>query len=470
MEFIVKIDKELSVANTSSLFETRTITIDFEDFLENVCIMQSREFNPSNYVNLNEFIYIRSWISSFFPLSFYQVEGRVEDKTVLSENVGVGLAMCSIEKLWGKVEFMKINTTVKRPDFTAILENGDRLIIESKGTGQIDSKAIVDAFKKAYVQKNVDIGKGFFERIISVTHLVYDGSSVVYLLDPPTDEPKKATVNERMSAKAYSYSKLFSVYGFPEISRYFHLLSKRYIEKTFNSTLLNEKINLLEKILNQHSYNYNNRIYYGQIRKIDDKNIFLGIDEDLLYLETFLTFEESKKESIVNDKFKLEFSRKGFIRIEFNNPADLGWDIDTDKIINNYNYLTISDIDDMSGISLEKFISYKFIENGYSITTNQDIKDYADLIVSDKNTDEVYYIEIKKFFKKNYFEIPNFNKHFSQKFNKNKKKTILITNAIIDKELYSKLFTNNNLIVWDREILKKIIKRKKISNFLNSKI
>lgn len=77
MEFIVKIDKELSVANTEKSFETKKITVDFEDFLENVCIMQSREFNPSNYVNLNEFMYIKSWISSFSPLSFHQVEGRV---------------------------------------------------------------------------------------------------------------------------------------------------------------------------------------------------------------------------------------------------------------------------------------------------------------------------------------------------------------------------------------------------------
>lgn len=463
MEFIVKIDKDLSVATTSSSFETKTINIDFDDFLENICIMQSREFNPSNYVNLDEFKYIKSWISSFTPLSFHQVEGRVEDKTVLSENVGVGLAMCSIEKLWGKAEFMKIDATVKRPDFTAILENGDRLIIESKGTGQIDSKTVVKAFKKAYVQKNVNIGKGFFERIVSVSHLVHDASSVVYLLDPPTDEPRKATVNERMSAKAYNYSKLFSVYGFSELSRYFHLLSRRYIEKNFKNESLSEKINLLDKILNQFTYRYDNKTYYGQIRRINDKNIFLGVDENLLYLETFATFKEKENKVLKYESYKINLSKRGFITIEFNDPKKLGWNIRNNQILNNYDFLTISDIDEMSGIGFENFITYKFESNDFHVEKEGKYSDSGyDLTIKDKKNNILFVIEIKKVIKQNYFKQPILESSVKKRPS-GTTRTILITNAVFIRQ---DINTIDNLLIWDREVIRKLIKRKNILSFI----
>ena len=160
MKYTVKIDSDLSVATKSSGFQTEVIDIDFDYFLENVCIMQSREFNPSNYVNLAEFSHIKSWITSYTPLMFVETEGRVEDKTKLSENVGVGLAMCSIEKLWGDAEFIKIDRIGKRPDFEAILNNGDRLIIEAKGTGGITKQAVLGAFSKAHVQKILQLEMG----------------------------------------------------------------------------------------------------------------------------------------------------------------------------------------------------------------------------------------------------------------------------------------------------------------------
>lgn len=468
MEFIAKIDKDLSVTTTSKSFERKTIHIDFDDFLENICIMQSREFNPSNYVNLDEFKYIKSWISSFTPLSFHQVEGRTEDKIVLSENVGVGLAMCSVEELWGKAEFMKIDTTVKRPDFTAILENGDRLIIEAKGTGQIDSKAVVKAFKKGHIQKNVNIGKGFFERIVSVSHLVHDGSSIVYLLDPPTDEPRKATTNERMRAKAYNYSKLFSVYGFSELSRYFHLLSRRYIEKDFRRESLSEKINLLDKILNQLTYRYDNKTYYGHVRKIKEKNLFLGVDENLLYLETFASFEEVKQKVSHHENFKITLSKRGFITIEFNDPKKLGWDLKSNQILNNYNFLTISDIDEMSGIGFENFITYKFESNDFHVEKESKFADTGyDLTIKDKKDNILFAVEIKKVIKQDYFKQPVL-KSFVSTRHPSTPRTILITNAVLSSKIKQDINIVNNLLIWDREIIRKLIKRKNIFNYLNN--
>lgn len=463
MQYTVKIDHDLSVATLDDIFQTRTLDIEFYDFLENVCIIQTRELNPSNYVNFGEFSYIKSWINTEKPLTFVAIDGRSEDKQKLSEDVGVGLAMCSVEKLWGKAHFKKIYLTGQRPDIEAVLTNGDRLIIEAKGTGQIYTSAIINAFNKAEVQKNVFLGTGYFERIVSITQLLSDRSSIVYLVDPPTSEPRKATQNEIMGTKAHTYSKLFSSYGFAELSRYFQLLSRRYMEINFDQSSLNEKINLLKKILNQFKYRYDKVNYYGHIRKINNKNIFLGVNEDLLYLETFASFEEEKSKVIQSNNNIIKVSKRGFITIEFDDPKQLGWKIENKNIINNYSFLTISDVDEMSTIGLENFISYIFTENGHEVLNQKNSKEFhSDLIIKNKNN-TLYSVEIKKVLKKNYFKIPTISSTHIINQDKNFKKSILITNAIVEK---NSLIENKNLLIWDRETLKIIIKTKNISEFL----
>jgi len=465
LKYKVKIDSDLSVSLASTGFETKELTIDFNDFLENVCIMQSRELNPSKYINLEEFSHIKSWITSFIPLKFAEAEGRVEDKIQLSANVGVGLAMCSIEKLWGRAEFEKIDGTKKRPDFVALLENGDRLIVESKGT--TIQKNVVGAFEKAAVQKNVNIGRGFSERVASVTNLLSQESTVVYLVDPPTDEPRKATELEINSAKAYTYSKLFAVYGFPELSRYFHLLSRRFIEDDFDLSSLNEKQNLLGKILNKFSYTYNGIKYYGQIRQIGSVNTFLGVNSSLLYLETFLSFRETDSDKYEDKNKKIALSKRGFITVKFEDPVELGWDIQSDEIKNNYDFLTISDIDEMSSKSFGEFIFYKFERSGYKITIGNSSntiykKAYIpDFIISDSTDNILYYVEVKKITKNNYFNPPHLEQHLLENTSLNGIKIILITNAIINQSNNIDMF-----YIWDREKLKKIIKKKSISKML----
>jgi len=465
LEFKVKIDSDLSIATATAGFQTKMLVTDFDTFLENVCIMQSRELNPSNFVNLAEFNHIKSWINTFSPLMFKEVEGRSEDKTSLSENVGVGLSMCCVEELWGDAEFKKIDRSGKRPDYEAILQNGDRLIIESKGTGSIKKGAVVGAFKKADVQKNVNIGRGYFEKISSITNLLSDRATIVYLVDPPTDKPVKATDEEIMSAKAYTYSKLFSVYGFAELSRYFKLLSERSIQKDFDRALLREKENLFDKIRNQFSYEFDGVMYYGQFRRIENKNTFLGVDERLLYLDTFLTFRETKNK-ILEDKNKtIRRSKKGFLIIEFASISTSDFNIQSTDILNNYDFLRISDIDEMSDIGFEKYIFYLFENSNFNVKREVKSKRYIhDLVVRDNNG-FTYIIEIKKIRKKDYFKVPILTSKFVEKniqprinnLDLSKSENfILITNAVSSENMKN-IESSNNLIIWDRDILKQII-------------
>lgn len=450
LSYIVKIDSKLSIASKSSGFERGEINIDQTSFIENVAMMQTRELNPSNYVNLFEFDYIKSWIENFSPLTFKKVEGYTETKKQLSEDVGVGLAMSSIGALWDVVDFKKIDRTGRRPDFEAILNNGDRLIVESKGTGI--GKNVVKSYLKGYMQKNVNIGRGYFERIVSVSYLRNERSTVVYLVDPPSEEPIKASRSEVMSAKAYEYSKLFSVYGFSDLSRYFNLLSKRFLQYDLPEQLLNEKLGLLEKILNQYKYRLNGVTYFGQLRRINSKNFFLGVNEDLLYLETFLSFKDLKNLDFADENKKIRRSKKGFLLMEFKEPELFGWNINITDIPNNYSFLTISDIDEMSGQGFEKYLVYLFTLNKFDFVLSEENSHGNDMILL-KNDIE-YYVEVKKMTKKDYFHPPKFSLDEFQKTYAEEVNVIFITNA--DVRPIENL--DENIKVWDRTILKIFLK------------
>ena len=187
--------------------------------------------------------------------------------------------------------------------------------------------------------------------------------------------------------------------------------------------------------------------------------MFFGIDKRLLSYKGFKDYKNNEgniEENINNNKYVLY--RDGILVIEISNIGAFKDLLNIETIKHYQEDITMSDIDNMSEISFVEYIKY-VIDNKIKGITNIEKKgSYISFI-----KDSVKYIikcKILKYHKNNnIFEIEYLEKEIKdikEKFISCN--IIMITNVPIE---YASMIENKNVIIVDRNKIKKIIKEKK---------
>ena len=387
----------------------------------------------------------------------------VDDKIGISKEIGEGLSIILSEKLFG-VKRSSISKISRRgeskPDFEGFTVSNKKIVWESKGTttNNFSNGTINHAINQ---KRKVDADASF----VSLSYLKENSTTKVKLIDPPT-LPLSGSELEKALVKVKHYVDTFNFIGQSEIAKYFRLVSKRLKNDT-NFAEFGDKTSLFEEIKSTYPFlQEDGRLFYGNIEKLsEDKYIFVGFDQKLLSVFNLLEFEEYREDySFVTNRPENKFfvSRDGICYGLLKNLSGLER-VDSNKIKNYKENISISDVDDMYKYEIYSLIEYYLKKENISISKEVllEPKIRADGIIEVKNSQ--YIIEIKS---NNIIKGYDFLKKI---INKNDiKNGILITRKKISNDDISEA-RNNKIVIIDRERLKKIIRgKRKISSYLKN--
>ncbi|SEP03264.1 hypothetical protein [Propionispora vibrioides] len=414
--------------------------------------VQVRRLSPSNRDKFYDFEYILSYLKRDpelkVEISLIRTERGSEVLRQASEDLGVGLAAIVADQLYGirLNTLRRILTSGLRPDFTCFTHNNEELVIESKGTCTHIDEATIQHAQEQKGTANCNIS------IVSISRFQENTISEVEFLDPPTNDACDNLETRIRIAMAEHYASVFSLIGQAELSRYFlHMKNRLLYDTQFPE--FEEKTYLFTKIKNRYTkLNIQNKIYYGRIEQIDKElHRFSGIDERLLTINEFWSFEEYREDTeFVEDNNTYYIFRDGLCIIDIKNLRPFKKKV-KGRIKNIQESTKITDVDHMNIINFENYIKYVFSINGWDVEHGNENFDLGwDLIV--KKADKKYGVELKLASKpQREFSFDAVIKPRKGTFNK----LILITNRELKN--YVKFRNIDNIVIIDRPILRQII-------------
>jgi hypothetical protein len=388
-----------------------------------------------------------------------------------SEIIGEGISRCLLCELLGIPEnsIDNIMGSGVRPDFEARARDGSTIICESKGSfNHVSQHQINRATNIQKVSRSGDL------KIAAIN----DIGNLSRLIDPPVNNDETNRFSPLIN-KTNHYIQVFRLAGQQEIARYFKLLRKRF--ENDNRTDFPEfpdKVELWSKLKYEtQRKKIDGKEFIGNVEFVEDNKIlFIGFDERLLNVNTFELF--TNYEDIYtnhSDGSTILISKDGvcFIEADMSKVQELFPNIDISKI-KNYQELTwLSDIDDMGELEFSNYLQFVFQEIGVEFEKEKKIDShFIDYVVNFRG--KKYYLELKLFESNNqltYKENANSISKTSVRRNIieqtdgamidllpyiDYRYQIIITNK--DRRLIN---TPSEVIVFDRNDLKKLLKNKK---------
>lgn len=440
----------------------RVIEISKHKLIYSIGTIEGRRFAPTNrqkYTDKTDLLEKLVDNTNEFRLRISDMQNTLSSEIIseISEEFGVGLSVVIARKLFDidTVTIQKIKGIKgTRPDWSAILKNNRKIVVESKGSingGSSDSQENDALVQKRAVQADLNIASisEFYENKISYNRF----------LDPPSENNELDIEYEKKIHKAGHYSSVFSFLGQSMLSRYFSWMRNK-LEKELTFTQQRVKNKLFQKIINTFDRaKYDNNEYVGKYYKIDgNKFLFIGVDINLLTYEGFLNTNDSAKESekeIQQNTFML--SEDGILIIDIKNIEYFSDYIGIEKISSYQEQNTIIDIDIMSDLTFQKYIAFLLKSSGIEYTlykkTGGDLFDIYATICGIRIGFDLKLIRRKYIPSEVIYQI---NNHPSSR---EVDKVVLITNASFKDEKYE---LNEKTRILDRQKLRTIIKNPSI--------
>lgn len=460
----VEIDRNLISPNGRIVYpidwiSNSTITIQINQYklIHAIGSIQSRRFNPSNRQKFTDKKDLIEKIKNEpdFKVKIDEIRSLLGSETLgkISEDFGVGIAVLVADYLYqiDQTTIHRITSHGKRPDLKCLTRNGEVLVVESKGYSNYNN--LMGQLRNAQTQKNSVISD---IHAVSLTLIKENDITTNYFMDPPNIPSDRDKELEKRIQRAKHYASIFSFIGQSELSKYFSYMKNR-LEETEDIHVLEKKERLYSKIKNNYiEIDLLGIKFKGTLEKTDENMlIFLGIDERLLSLDGFISFEEypSDSEHFTNESDFFYIYRDGIC------VGELITDIPNSKFKHYQKNTRILDIDDMNLMSFKNYIEYLFELNDFEVI-NENFMNNESIIHVRKNN-RTYQIEINH----NYSSISSENKILVNNFRENTKR-IIITNGYINKDIKEDDFN----IVIDREILKKLTRNNIfLKNFIELK-
>ncbi len=441
----------------------REISFNLYNLIYHIGAIQSRRFAPSNRLNfmdksdLIEKIYSDTDEFRVKINNIRSINGS-ETLTSISEDFGVGISVVIADKLFNikRSTIQKIYRTKKRPDWKCQTHNNRILVFEAKGTISVHTSRNQEA--QALAQKNQELGD---VKIASLTILNEDSISTNRFLDPPIESSDIAPMMENHILRAGHYASVFSFLGNSKLSKYYSQIRKRLITSISPYEKFEKDETFRDLTTNSPTIHFENKEYAGSFYEVEHKKyIFVGVDKKLLTFSGFIDFcdYEYDRDVMSEDNHYILF-KDGILIIEIERIEKFSNIVKIDNIQNYQNKITISDIDEMNGISFSKFFISLLERNGF--TNIQEETNTADIIA--EINDITYYFSLKiyknkKMIKNSITEVNEYSGKFSNI------KFILVTNG----KLSGENIDRSNITIIDRDALKKIAKNyKNLINFLS---
>lgn len=443
-----------------------TVNINLFQLIYAIGTVQARRFNPSNRQKFTDYEYLIEKIKDEIELKIKLTEVRnildSEKLGDLSEDLGVGVAVCVSDYLYGleKSTLTKISGKGLRPDMKAFTKINHEIVIESKGSATSET-SLMGRLPHAIDQKRAVLSD---ISVVSLTLLNENDVCKNWFYDPPNINNEGDWKMRKAILKAQHYASAFSFIGQSQLSKYFSYMSKK-IEDGSNVELINQKERLFNKIKKDYiAITISNNLYYGTIEKIEDGTYqFLGVNESLLSYEGFINFEEKYiDETVKQDKNLFYLFKDGICIGEIKDLTPYDNQLKNKSIKYYQENTRISDLDYMNALAFIEYISYLFKQNDFIVEVVDGSRDMGiDLIV--KKYGKQFNVQIKQM--RPAKEIGSLDRIAC--FASNSYPIIFITNARLNKRLkVDKSLVNQELnmqeasnyfIVIDRDKLKEII-------------
>lgn len=466
----ITIDNELlqHIDSVDRLSTNRTITFNLYKLIYAIGTIQTRRFAPSNRMkfldkaDLVEKIYTNT---NDFKVKIQDIRnnGGQEVLTTISEDFGVGISVVIAEKLFNikYSTIQRIYGTDKRPDWKCQTNDNRTLIIESKGAS---SQATSDRQEaRALIQKNRRNGD---VKIASLTLINENQISTNRYLDPPIEPDNMDSEMQNRILRAGHYSSVFSFLGISVLSKYYSQMRNRLMN-IISQQEQYEKNQIYFQLRDEFpNITFDGKLFTGNFYAVDnEKYLFVGIDKRLISYEGFLQFDDYENEinESRNENNYILF-KDGILIIEINNISFFENVISPNQIFSFQENITISDVDSMTEKSFEKYVGFLLKENGFEIQKELRIQDTVADIIGTKDN-ERYIFELK-LFKRKRISIDFLNQLSQYQGLENVDRVVLITNALINRTEVSNF---DNIILIDREKLKKILKNREILNEILNK-
>lgn len=462
----VDIDQALAdeLVNHSSRFSScgsHIINFSLFELISSIGTIQTRIDNPSLRSKFDVNSDLFHWLEHCPEFKIRIAKNDSEAKKRVSEDFGIGLAAVVTAKLFGikASTLTKISCYGKRPDFQCSTKNLNKfVVVEGKGT--FYSATRVKQIKKALDQKvsktaDICVASSSLLKTNSISNMKYKDPSVI-----PPDDPEYL----RRLLMTHHYSQAFNYIGQKDLSKYFSLMAKRIrYDKEFRDYKMKEK--LFEEIKRDYlRINLGNYHFLGRLDLLDDeKYLFSGFDERLLWLAGFLDFEEYEDDLTFKIKDSIFNVSKDGICLGFVNNLHalpillrqaINQQIKSGRVQHYQEYTIITDIDLMGEIAFSNFFAYVIKSLGFVYSQEHPAR---------KQFRHDFYIKYKN--KRIVVELKKSARHLSIKsietlINRSKGlKLLLVTNGKVSGQVRDYIGRRNTTII-DRNDLKKIIKNK----------
>lgn len=435
----------------------RDITFNLYNLIYHIGSIQTRRFAPSNRLkfldksDLIEKIYSDTDDFRVKINDIRSINGS-ETLTSISEDFGVGISVVIADKLFNikRSTIQKIYGTAKRPDWKCQTQNNRILVIEAKGTISIQTSR--EQERKALIQKTKELGD---VKVASLTILNENTISTNRFLDPPIDSSDIPPMMENHILRAGHYASVFSFLGNSKLSKYYSQMRKRLEGRMSPYEQVEKDDSFRELRTNDPIINFEDKEYVGSFYEVEhEKNIFVGVDKELLSYSGFIEFcdYENDKDVLVGGNHYILF-KDGVLIVEIERIEMFSDIVKADNIQNYQSKITVSDIDEMNGISFSKYFVSLLERNGFTnIREEAEIRNAGADITAELN-DITYYFELKiyrdKKIRKNI--LAKVNEYSSNLLNG---RLVLVTNGKLSIENRD----NSNLTIIDRDGLKKVAK------------
>ena len=445
----------------------RNISFNLYKLIYAIGTIQTRRFAPSNrmkFIDKSDLIEkIHSNTVEFrVKIDEIRTTGGQEVLASISEDFGVGVSVVIAENLFN-IKFSTIQRIYgkrKRPDWKCQTNNNRILVVESKGASSQATSSTQE--RKALIQKVHETGD---VKVASLTFIKDNEISTNRFLDPPLNPNEINSEVENKILRAGHYSSVFSFIGYSILSKYYSQMRKRLLKSITPDEQI-KKNNIYFELKDIYpSIDFNNKTFTGSFYNIaNEKYLFIGIDKRLISYKGFLEFNdyETEIDDTINENHYILF-KDGILIIEIHQIREFSNIIEPEQVKNYQENITISDIDAMTEISFEKYVTYLLIQNGFETTHEQRLQDFRVDIIGIKNNKK-YIFELRLFKKK------KFNIHVIEQLTRllgiiDVHKIVLITNA----EIWENFdYHNEKIILIGRNRLRTILKNKdKLIEILN---
>ncbi len=435
----------------------RDITFNLYNLIYHIGSIQSRRFAPSNRLkfmdksDLIEKIYSGTDEFRVKINDIRSINGS-ETLTSISEDFGVGISVVIADKLFNikRSTIQKIYGTKKRPDWKCQTKDNRILVVEAKGTISIQTSRVQE--ETALIQKTKELGD---VKVASLTVLNESSVSTNRFFDPPIDKSDISPIMENHILRAGHYASVFSFLGNSKLSIYYSQMRKRLEGSTVPYEQVEKDDTFRELRINDPVINFENKEFVGSFYEVEhEKYIFVGVDKELLSYSGFIKFCDYENDTdILFEGNHYILFKDGVLIVEIEEIGVFSDVVIVDKIKSYQSKITVSDMDEMNGISFSKYFVSLLERNGFTNIRERAEIGYVSADITAEFDDITYYFELKMYRNKKVRKnaLAKINDYSRRGLNE---KFVLVTNG----KLSSENINNFNLTIIDRDALKKIAK------------